>query len=379
MSERTHSTPLALYFALTFALAWALWGGAAVLTSRVNVSAGRTLLFLPGTFAPGIVALWMTYRSSPSGQHRQLLAGLFQWQAPARWYVFAATYMIVAKLTAATVFRFSEGEWPAFGATPIYLLLVATVFSAPFQAGEEIGWRGYALPRLGEAIGFRAASVVLGVIWAVWHLPLFLIAGTDSTGQPFVTFILAVTAVSIAMTWLYLNTHRSLVPVMVMHAAINNTTGIVPSSAPVAPGAFSLRASSMAWITIGVLWVGAGYFLSRMSGSGKRMMTEWRHSDVPAYITDISANHIHLGGSSLNTSCQCAGSIRHAVRGSIRFESDQELVDAINCLVTRGAMLMDYEHSWPPAAVAEDLREKGYPVEGFRKVWFDGTSFRVRD
>ena len=174
-SRRAHSTALALYFVVTFALAWALWFAAAALTSRANVGAARTLLFLPGTFAPAIAALWLAYRSGPSGQHSRLLARLFQWRVPARWYVFAASYMIVAKLSAAAVFRFTEGAWPAFGPTPLYLLMLATALSAPVQAGEEIGWRGYALPRLGEAIGFPAASLVLGVIWAIWHLPLFLI------------------------------------------------------------------------------------------------------------------------------------------------------------------------------------------------------------
>ena len=265
-SKRTHSSALALYFAVTFALAWAFWFAAAFISSRSNVGAGRTLLFLPGTFAPAIVALWMTYRASPSGQRDQLLARLFQWRLPARWYVFAASYMVVAKLIAAAVFRFSDGAWPAFGSTPLYLLFLATAFSAPVQAGEEIGWRGYALPRLGEAIGFPAASLVLGVIWGIWHLPLFLIANTGETGQPFAVFVLAVTAVSVAMTWLYLKTHGSLVLVMLMHAAINNTTGIVPSSNPSAPGTFSLQATNIAWITVGVLWVGAAYFLYRMWG-----------------------------------------------------------------------------------------------------------------
>jgi membrane protease YdiL (CAAX protease family) len=247
-------------------LAWVLWLAAAALTSRGTWGAGRSLLFLPGTFAPAIVALWMTSRSNSTGQRGQLLDRLVLWQVPARWYVFAASYMVVAKLSAAGVFRLAEGAWPVFGSTPLYLLILATALSAPAQAGEEIGWRGYARPRLGEAIGFPAASLVLGVVWALWHLPLFLIANTDSTGQPIAVFVLAVTAVSVAMTWLYLNTNGSLVPVMLMHAAINNTTGIVPSSGPASPGVFSLHASGMAWITIGVLWVGAAYFLSRMSG-----------------------------------------------------------------------------------------------------------------
>lgn len=268
-SRRTHSNALILYFAVTFALAWVLWFAAAAAASRINVGAGRALLFLPGTFAPALVALWVTYRSGPSSQHGQLLARLFRWQVPARWYVFAASYMVVAKLSAAAVFRVTTGAWPAFGSTPLYLLVLATALSAPVQAGEEIGWRGYALPRLGDAIGFPAASLVLGVIWAIWHLPLFLIANTGSTGQPIAVFLLAVTAVSVAMTWLYLNTHGSLVPLMLMHAAINNSTGIVPSSGPTPSGVFSLNASSMAWITIGVLWVGAAYFLSRMSARAR--------------------------------------------------------------------------------------------------------------
>jgi membrane protease YdiL (CAAX protease family) len=143
----------------------------------------------------------------------------------------------------------------------------------PVQAGEEIGWRGYALPRLADAVGLRAAGLILGMIWALWHLPLFLIQGTDSTGQPFAIFFLAVTAVSVAMTWLYLKTGGSLLLTMLMHAAINNTTGIVPASASHAPGAFSIEASALAWFTVVVLWAGAAYFLVRTPRRAQQVRT----------------------------------------------------------------------------------------------------------
>jgi len=65
-SKRTRLTALAFYFSLTFALAWVLWFAAAALTSRTTVSPVRTLLFLPGTFAPAIVALWITHRPNKS-------------------------------------------------------------------------------------------------------------------------------------------------------------------------------------------------------------------------------------------------------------------------------------------------------------------------
>ena len=264
MSVRAQLRALTFYFALTFALSWALWLAAAALSSRANFGTGRTLLFLPGTFTPAFVALWLSGRLYPPGQRSELIERVFKWQFPARWYMFAAGYMAVVKLVAAVLHRITAGSWPAFGSVPLYLILLATIISTPVQAGEEIGWRGYALPRMVERMGVPAASILLGLIWGLWHLPLFLLANTDSTGQPFLVFLLAVTAVSVAMTWLYQNTAGSLLAVMLMHAAINNTTGIVPSAESSPPGAFSFHASWTAWLTVVVLWIGATYFLFRM-------------------------------------------------------------------------------------------------------------------
>jgi membrane protease YdiL (CAAX protease family) len=261
--EATRLRSLLVYFALTFAVGWSLWLVGAALLLRVDVSAGRSLFFLPGTFAPAIVALWMAQRSRVPGMAGELVERIFQWRVKARWYLFAVSYMIVAKLLAAGFYRIYAGTWPEFGFVPIYLMVLGTAFSVPVQAGEEIGWRGYALPRLADAVGLRAAGLILGMIWALWHLPLFLIPGTDSTGQPFVIFFLAVTAVSVAMTWLYLKTGGSLLLAMLMHAAINNTTGIVPASASPAPGAFSIEASALAWFVVVVLWAGAVHLLMR--------------------------------------------------------------------------------------------------------------------
>jgi uncharacterized protein len=272
---RDHRSPqaarpgsLSAYFALTFALAWSLWLIAAALTAGMS-TASRAPFFLPGTFAPAFVALWL---SSRRGQTRELIDGVFRWRVPVRLYLFAATYMAAIKLTAAVAHRAITGAWPSFGSTPLLLMAVGVIFSMPVQAGEELGWRGYALPRLASRMGFPFAAVVLGAIWAVWHLPLFLIAGTDTTNQPFVVFLLSVTALSVAMTWLYVRTGASLLLVMLMHAAVNNTTGIVPSAAVVPPGTFALNAPLMAWLTAITLWIAAAYFLLRLSRtSGKAL------------------------------------------------------------------------------------------------------------
>jgi membrane protease YdiL (CAAX protease family) len=194
--------------------------------------------------------------------------------------VFALGFMAAIKLTAALLLRAATGAWPAFGGEPAYIMAFAIPFSTPVQAGEEIGWRGYALPRLSEHLGLPSASIVLGVIWAVWHLPFFFFAGNDKSGQSFPVYLLSATGLSVAMAWLYWRTNGSLLLTMLMHAAVNNTKDIVPSAVSGATNAFSLNASRVAWFTVALLWICAGYFLVRMRGV--KLQADWPAAvDVP--------------------------------------------------------------------------------------------------
>lgn len=119
-----------------------------------------------------------------------LLRRILHWQVGARWYVFAAGYLAAIKLTAAILHCLVTGAWPQFGPTPWYIMLLAVAISTWTQAGEELGWRGYALPRLAARLGLGWSNILLGVIWASWHLPLFLIEGTDTSGQSFPVYLL---------------------------------------------------------------------------------------------------------------------------------------------------------------------------------------------
>ncbi len=236
------------FFGLTFALSWALWGLAGLVPVETPL---RTALFLPGTFAPALVTLWLGGRS--------LLDRVFVWQVKARWYLFALLYIAAVKVAAAIVYRLALGAWPAIEPGPWFLFVAATLTSTPFQVGEELGWRGYALPRLAERLGPGGAALVLGVIWGAWHLPLFFILGTDTTGQSFPLFVLSVTAISVALAWLYVRTGGSLLLVMLMHAAVNNTPHFLPPKP--ASSVWALNASLVQWLTALFLWVGAGYIL----------------------------------------------------------------------------------------------------------------------
>ena len=258
---------LFIFFSLTYSVSWTAFALAVVLAPRTgspNSGLATSPVFLLGVFAPSLVALALTARAEGRAAVSALLRQIGVWPSAARWYVFAVGYMAAIKLAAALLHRVITGEWPAFGQTPLLIMAAAIVVSTPVQAGEEIGWRGYALPRLAKHVGLARASIIVGAMWACWHLPLFFIPGADTSGQSFPVYLLSVTALSIALAWLYWRTGGSLLLTMLMHAAVNNTKDIVPSVA--APGVhpFTLTASPMAWLTAALLWICAGYFVSRM-------------------------------------------------------------------------------------------------------------------
>jgi len=221
-------------------------------------------VLLIGVFAPAFVALALTERNEGRAATVTLLSRIFKWDVGWRWYVFALVYMLVVKLSVAVVHRLVMGAWPRFGQTPWYVIVGAIAVSTWAQAGEEVGWRGYALPRLSKHIGLGPASVILGIIWASWHLPLFFFPAADTLGQSFPLYLLQVTAVSIAMAWLYWRTGGSLLLVMLLHAAVNNTKDIVPSADLYATNPWGLSHSLVGWLTVALLWIAAAYFLFRM-------------------------------------------------------------------------------------------------------------------
>lgn len=251
------------FFLLTYAVTWSCFVAVACDVTPAKGGAGQTVLLL-GTIAPSLVALLLTWLAEGAGGTRPLLRGLARWRVGWGWYAFAFVFIAALKLLAAVLVRVALGAWPRFGTEPLWVLPVAVLLSTPVQAGEEIGWRGYALPRMASRIGWGPASVVLGIIWASWHLPLFFVAAADTYQQSFLIYALQVTAISVTMAWVYAQTGRSLLLVMVLHAAVNNTKDIVPSTLPVGAGVFTLAATPMAWTTVALLWICAAYLLTRM-------------------------------------------------------------------------------------------------------------------
>lgn len=259
------------FFVATFAMTWSCY--AAGFWLRGSTGSDSPLLFvahgilLLGVFAPAIVALSFTALDRGRTGLRVLLESIVPSRVGVGWFIFAAGFFLAIKLMAAAILRLLVGTWPAFGTEPWYLMAVALLFSTPVQAGEELGWRGYALPRMAALMGLGPASVVLGVVWAAWHLPLFFVPVGDTFHQSFPVYLLQVTAMSVVMAWLYWRTGGALLLVMLLHAAANNTKDVVPSALAEPTTVWTLQASPVAWTTVALLGVVAGLLLINMRGA----------------------------------------------------------------------------------------------------------------
>jgi len=227
---------LIVFFLLTFAITW---GIAALLllfpaqmTAWFGPMSARNPLFRLAVFAPTLAALLVTWRTAGFAGLRTLLGRLVRWRFGFQWYLVVLLGIPALGLCATLL---GNGK-PAFGLAQWYLFipaLVSQIYLDPGPLGEELGWRGYALPRLLVGRTPLAASLILGVIWFIWHLPAFLIGGTPQTSLSLPAFFLSALALSILATWLYSNTQGSVLPSLLLHLTANFALNLL--GAPLVP------------------------------------------------------------------------------------------------------------------------------------------------
>ena len=150
------------------------------------------------------------------------------------------------------------------GFLPIFFLI--NIFMGGPLA-EDIGWRGYILPKMRKQMSALNASLIIGIIWAIWHLPYFIFPGWSSaTGNvPFLWFALLTTSWSVLFAWVYVNTESILMPVL-FHAAINTTLGTLGVLGKGGENIMPLMLNTfLTWIAVGIIVVVFGKDLIRSS------------------------------------------------------------------------------------------------------------------
>jgi membrane protease YdiL (CAAX protease family) len=217
------------FLALTFGFSWLFWLPAA-LEAQGFVASVPTLPNV-GAFGPSIAAFVLAAYAGGLGGVARLAKRAVTLDYPNRWLLAAVgvPLLVVGSGLAVAV---ATGTRPSFPwAGDLTLLPLAYVFvlllGGPVQ--EEFGWRGYLLDAVQERTGAAVAGVAVGLVWALWHVPLFFIPSeTIYYESSFVGFAVSITLLSVLMTWVYNNTGGSLLPMLLMHTTWNWAQGMFP-------------------------------------------------------------------------------------------------------------------------------------------------------
>ncbi|GAA1437816.1 type II CAAX endopeptidase family protein [Microlunatus lacustris] len=239
LGEIVRRHPLLSFFILANLLSWLAWtpyvlsqNGLGLWAYRFPAVLGSSQILgvLPGAYlGPVFSAFLVTFVADGRDGLRRWVRRLWHWRV--RWHWYAVALLGVPAVLLLTGLVFSGGEIQA----PSVLVLAVYVPALLFQMvttglAEEPGWRDFALPRLQDRFGPLRASLVLGPLWAAWHLPLFL---SDWGGFPDahwsrpLVFVVFCISFNFVVSWMFNRTGQSLPLVMLLHVSVNNFSSVV--------------------------------------------------------------------------------------------------------------------------------------------------------
>jgi len=233
MSEATTKRPLlVLYFVLAYAFSWVIEIPlAAVAQGFLDLRIPFALHYLTA-FGPLLAAFIVTGIGDGSEGIRDLVARMLKWRVGLGWVLIAVFSPLVLFVIGAVAAYVLSGSWPDFSLLGEvnflpYLGIGAWILRTLTNGfGEGTGWRGYALPRLQKNRSALSATLILGVFWALWHLPAFFyLPNLMEIGlASFPLFAIGVVTGAVLLTWLYNSTGGSILMVSLWHGSFNFVT-----------------------------------------------------------------------------------------------------------------------------------------------------------
>jgi membrane protease YdiL (CAAX protease family) len=205
---------------LCYLAAWALWAPLVVFSGGLPPALGFVLGML-GTLVPSTVGVLLVAVLQGRRGVRRLFGRVVKWRVGVRWYlvVLLVPLLVPAGLALSILLG---GSVPTVSTSVLLVLAMFATSIFPGSAlGEELGWRGFALPHLQNGHSALAATLILGPLWGVWHLPLWLTGSPSNPLALFPIFVISVVAMSVLLTWLYNSTEGSLLLVVLLHATAN--------------------------------------------------------------------------------------------------------------------------------------------------------------
>jgi uncharacterized protein len=244
------------FFVITFALAWGILALFILLPEQMTAFfgqlSGRHPLFFLAVYAPAIAAWVIVARHAGPGGFGRYLSRALLWRCSLGWWAFLLIGIPVIFLAGSwykgTLFTepLPFSSWQA--------LLAGLFFAAIKGPMEEFGWRGLALPLLQRKVTPLVAGLILGAIWGFWHLPAFLLSGTQQSEWSFAPFFLGCIALSVIVTQLFNASRGSILLPAVFHFTLMN---------PIFPDAQPYDTWLLIAVAAGVFWFNRAAMLTR--------------------------------------------------------------------------------------------------------------------
>lgn len=189
-----------------------------------------------GSFGPAIGAMIVIGISQGRTGLKNILRSVIKWRTPVWTYLFAVLFILIVYIFTAGIVYLTDPailkfrQLPGVAETVIYFFVIA-IIGGPL--GEEIGWRGFLQPELLKRFNPAVASLFIGLIWLLWHIPLFWLEGAAQSGGSIIYFALSVFAMAFLFTLIYLKSNGSLLLAILFHTMINYVSAfIIPGILP---------------------------------------------------------------------------------------------------------------------------------------------------
>lgn len=223
---------LAAFLALTFGLSWVPMSLFFIFTDQFTALFGEMSssnpLFLLAVYAPGISGIFLIWRHYGLQGLTSFFQRLTLWRAPIQWWLFLLLGIPVIVYAAAAIKGTLGASFPFLPWYMLFPALVQSLLLGPL--GEEFGWRGLALPLLQRRFSPFWASLILGIVWAIWHAPAFLMSGTPQSAWSFGPFFIGLVAITVILTPLFNASRGSLLIAILYH--LNMMNPVFPDAQP---------------------------------------------------------------------------------------------------------------------------------------------------
>ncbi|WP_035984323.1 type II CAAX endopeptidase family protein [Leptolyngbya sp. KIOST-1] len=228
--------PVTWFYVLAFGISW-IGMVSVVLASRDIAPLYRTYFLVLSIFyaiGPALAAVIVAQVAYGWAGVGDLLKGLIRWRVAPVWYVVAVLGPAVLLITAQVITRLLGLSVTITMPPAVLSPYVIFSFTVNFLANtcEEIGWRGFALPRLQKRHNALVSTLIVGTLWGLWHLPLFFLSGAMSE-YPFLWFI-SIVADAFVYTWIYNSTKGNILLVALLHGSGNIFGAFIPGVSPIA-------------------------------------------------------------------------------------------------------------------------------------------------